>query len=164
MRNYHDLKGEKFGKLTVLKKLEKKEDGYFVWLCQCDCGRTIEVNTKRLKRGTITNCGCIPHITKRKGHIAENITGQRFGRLIALKRIKNKRGRTTWECQCDCGNMHIATTKDLKDAYGIIKAAERLGFSAKGVKGNRDAPGKEHQLCLQAERSLHKTILCRRPA
>lgn len=117
MKNYNDLKGEKYGQLLVLEKLDKREDGYYVWRCQCDCGGTIEVNTKRLKRGTVTSCGCILKSNTRKGHIAEDITGQRFGRLTAIKRVENKRGRTAWECQCDCGKIHIATTKDLKDGH-----------------------------------------------
>lgn len=38
-----------------------------------------------------------------------DISGQRYGRLIAIKRIGNKRypgGGTLsiWECECDCGN------------------------------------------------------------
>lgn len=34
-----------------------------------------------------------------------DITGQRFGRLIAIKRGENdKHGHTRWWCQCDCGS------------------------------------------------------------
>ena len=31
------------------------------------------------------------------------------------------------------------TDKQGTNAYGVIKAAEQLGFSAKGVKGNKEA-------------------------
>lgn len=110
-----NLKGEKFGKLTVLEKLDEREEGYCVWLCRCDCGGIIKVNTKRLKRGTITSCGCVPKNNTRKGRIAEDIKGQRFGKLTAIERVENRKGRTAWKCQCDCGNIHIVTTKDLKE-------------------------------------------------
>ncbi len=46
---------------------------------------------------------------------AEDITGQRFGHLVAIKRAENKNGRTRWECRCDCGNTHTALTRNLKN-------------------------------------------------
>lgn len=36
--------------------------------------------------------------------LAVNIAGKRFGRLLALRRIREN-GKTYWECQCDCGNL-----------------------------------------------------------
>ena len=33
-----------------------------------------------------------------------DITGQRFGRLVVIKRaVNNKRGDATWKCLCACG-------------------------------------------------------------
>jgi len=35
-----------------------------------------------------------------------DITGQRFGRLVALQDVaSNPNGIRIWECQCDCGNL-----------------------------------------------------------
>ena len=40
----------------------------------------------------------------------KNLTGQRFGKLVVIKRIENKvitssgKSYVQWECQCDCGN------------------------------------------------------------
>ena len=34
-----------------------------------------------------------------------DLTGQRFGRLTALKRVENKGKLTQWLFQCDCGNQ-----------------------------------------------------------
>lgn len=35
-----------------------------------------------------------------------DLTGQRFGRLVVLRRAANTRwGAAQWECQCDCGNI-----------------------------------------------------------
>ena len=50
-----DLTGEKFGRLTVLKFVSKAKDGHAVWLCECTCGRT--VNVYRPKR--TFSCGCL---------------------------------------------------------------------------------------------------------
>lgn len=35
----------------------------------------------------------------------KDITGQRFGKLTALSRIPNTKGRTKWLCKCECGNF-----------------------------------------------------------
>lgn len=36
----------------------------------------------------------------------KNLTGQRFGRLIAIKDSgKRRRNRIVWLCRCDCGNL-----------------------------------------------------------
>ena len=76
MTKHKDLIGERFGKLTVIEKTEEKQDNYWVWKCQCDCGGKILVNTKRLVRGTVSDCGCVPKKTARNGSIAENLTGK----------------------------------------------------------------------------------------
>lgn len=47
-----------------------------------------------------------------------NLAGQRFGRLIAIKRVPNEKpGNATWECQCDCGNKTISSTSHLKGSH-----------------------------------------------
>ena len=47
---------------------------------------------------------------------AENLTGQQFGELIVLYRIKNN-GKTNgakWRCQCSCGNITDVLASNLK--------------------------------------------------
>lgn len=57
--NIKDLTGQKFGKLTVLKKTNKREDGgRIVWKCKCDCGNIVEISSKRLRNGINVSCGC----------------------------------------------------------------------------------------------------------
>ncbi len=114
MSRRKELSGMRFGRLTVLGRTEKTEDRYALWHCRCDCGNEILVNTKRLTRGTIRNCGCEPKITGKNGTKAEDLTGKRFGNLTVLYRVENVRGRTRWACRCDCGNIHIASARDLK--------------------------------------------------
>jgi hypothetical protein len=37
-----------------------------------------------------------------------NLTGERFGRLLVIKRVENsKHNETQWLCKCDCGNETI---------------------------------------------------------
>jgi hypothetical protein len=54
-----DLTGERFGKLTVLKRAgvlySNKQKA---WLCACDCGATTVVCTNSLRIGKTVSCGC----------------------------------------------------------------------------------------------------------
>jgi len=46
-----------------------------------------------------------------------DLTGQRFGKLIAIKpNGKTKGGNYLWECICDCGKETIVAGKSLKDS------------------------------------------------
>lgn len=47
-----------------------------------------------------------------------NITGLRFGRLVALRpEGKNKRGTWRWRCQCDCGNTALVQNPHLTNGH-----------------------------------------------
>ena len=57
-----EMIGKRFGKLIVQKRSERKgPGGELYWLCQCDCGNTIEVRGHSLKRkdeNRTVSCGC----------------------------------------------------------------------------------------------------------
>lgn len=89
-----DLIGMRYGKLTVVERTDKREKGYCLWRCHCDCGGEILVNTKKLKQGIVTNCGCISPDSARRGRTAENLKGRRFGKLTVIQRVENKHNRT----------------------------------------------------------------------
>jgi hypothetical protein len=46
----------------------------------------------------------------------KDITGQRFGKLVAVKRVhpNNANNHVRWLCRCDCGREHITTGLDLR--------------------------------------------------
>lgn len=94
-----DLLGKKFGTLTVVEQLDERKNRYCVWLCQCNCGKKIKANTKELTQGQAFCAECSPKKNMKKGPIAENLAGQRFGKLQVLQRAENRKGRTAWLCQ-----------------------------------------------------------------
>ena len=100
--------------LTVIEKREERQDRYCMWLCRCDCGGEILVSSKRLKRGTVTDCGCIPKKDARNGTIREDLTGRTYGRLTVISPAESLKGRTRWVCQCECGKLHTVSAHDLK--------------------------------------------------
>lgn len=52
-----DLTGERFGRLLVLRKSNKKNGRKTYWICQCDCGNVKEIRSDCL--GIVKSCGCI---------------------------------------------------------------------------------------------------------
>jgi len=56
---YMDLTGQRFGRLVVLKEVERNKFGHIQWLCQCDCGNTVVSSTSVLRCGKRKSCGCI---------------------------------------------------------------------------------------------------------
>lgn len=71
-RKIIDLTGQKFGRLTVIKRVENK-DGYSVWLCRCDCGNERKIKGDNLRSGSTKSCGCLKaegksHVIHGKSH------------------------------------------------------------------------------------------------
>ena len=98
-----DLIGQRFGKLVVTERVTSSLNKHVRWICRCDCGETIEAEGYHLRRGSVRSCGCLQRA---------DITGQRFGMLVAIDRNKeysnkNKYGCSFWNCQCDCGKKTI---------------------------------------------------------
>lgn len=70
----------------------------------------------------------------------KDITGQRFGKLVALNFFEIKKAETMWNCQCDCGNTHISSYRNLKggncQSCGC-KLGETQTINIKGQKYGR---------------------------
>lgn len=73
--------GCRIGRLTIVAPTEKRKSGYTVWLCRCDCGGQILLDTRCLQRQTITDCGCVSKVKPGQ----RDITGMHFGKLIAIE-------------------------------------------------------------------------------
>lgn len=63
MGAFRDLTGQRFGRLTVLRRAEDKvfpsgKTG-IVWDCLCDCGKTKTIDGHALKNGATRSCGCL---------------------------------------------------------------------------------------------------------
>ena len=46
--------------------------------------------------------------------IVQDLTGNRYGRLVVVRRQGNIGKQKAWLCKCDCGNDHILTSNQLK--------------------------------------------------
>ena len=59
MSNYIDLTGQKFGRLTVIRKAENPSEAHIKWLCECECGNFITTRGTSLRSGITKSCGCL---------------------------------------------------------------------------------------------------------
>lgn len=62
-----NIKGKKFGKLTVVKFSHIK-DGYSFWECKCDCENKKIIRGKYLSCGDTKSCGCLHDCSWSKIH------------------------------------------------------------------------------------------------
>lgn len=149
-----DITGIRYGKLVVVKRAYIQST-HLKWECQCDCGsRTIVFGTS-LRNGDTQSCG--------KCFIGRDLTGQRFGKLTVLHLAKddyyNKHGQVIWECECDCGNIHLVITPYLTTgrtrSCGCLQIASR--FTRHTNIDPMDVPYEIVNL-IKARRELTKAI------
>lgn len=99
-----DLTGQRFGKLLVIGREGATPSGYALWRCRCACGREIVVESRRLRRGSIKDCGC-----GNKCQMRRDLT------VVAFEGKKDH--RNMWRCRCDCGNEVVVREICLKNGH-----------------------------------------------
>lgn len=111
----HISPGFRVGKLTVAEATPERKNGYTIWLCTCQCGGSIRLDTRTLQRGTVRDCGC--ETVVKPGQ--RDISGQRFGKLTALYPTEKRGhgGSLVWHCKCDCGGEVDAPLHQLTAGY-----------------------------------------------
>lgn len=114
MRPKISLIGQRFGKLLVIKESDKRyENKEAVWVCLCECGKTVVIAGSILRQKIRKSCGCIW-----KPYNEEYVIG--------LKVTLEKNSK--WNDQCHewtgqknrkgYGRMHI-TEKTLSDVHKV---------------------------------------------
>lgn len=105
MREKENLSGNRFGKLTVIRRAEPKTKYKQIYYeCKCDCGNTTVVRKSHLVSGETKSCGCSLSDRRIK------LEGTRIGRLFVLEYLGNRKYR----CLCDCGNETIVDGQKLR--------------------------------------------------
>jgi len=61
-----DITGQRFGKLTAIKRTGQKKNNSQVWQCKCDCGNICEVSAGALQSGGTNSCGCLLNKSRSK--------------------------------------------------------------------------------------------------
>lgn len=125
-----DLTGQKFGRLTVIE-FDHKESGHKYYRCKCECGNEHIASACNLRSGAIKSCGCLKKETDKQGKSLD-LTGQKFGKLTAIKYDHKSKGKIYWLCECECGNTHVAAVSNLTS--GKTKSCGCLRESVKKTR------------------------------
>jgi len=95
MGKFIDITGNKYGKLTVVKRVENRNDKIF-WLCECECGNKKEVCGGHLRSAHTTSCGkCSANTWKVKEDCVIGYTSKGEGFIIDLEDY-NDVSKYTW--------------------------------------------------------------------
>lgn len=103
-----------------------KKKYYKIRVC-IDCGNEKKVDIRSM--GIRCN-SCSNRITS-KGRYLIDITGDRYGKLVALERSHIENRKTFWKCLCDCGKKSIHYLGHLRS--GTSKSCGCLSRKVKGL-------------------------------
>ena len=73
-------KGERFGRLTLVRCVGKNRHHKSLWLVRCACGRTVTVLQNSLVSGRTKSCGCLLSETTRATGLANRAHGHASGK------------------------------------------------------------------------------------
>lgn len=120
-----DLTGRKFGKLTVVCRVENNKHGQPQWKCICDCGNETVVVGQKLRKGITKSCGCL--VYEQKTRLKHGMTGTVLhNRWLNMKsRCYNKNNKS----YCRYGARGITICEQWHDFKNFYNWAMENGFS-----------------------------------
>lgn len=122
-----NIKGQKFGRWTVLYSVPNLKSRDAKWMCECECGTQREVLGKNLRNGRSTSCGCYKKecdskaMAERNKLSALNLTNKKYGLLTAIEPTEKRtaQGSVIWKCVCECGKYHFVSANALRGKHPI---------------------------------------------
>lgn len=125
------MTGQRFGRLQVVRfDPDTKINQKAYWICQCDCGKLISVRGQDLRQGKTKSCGCYMKECS-STNTTPDIVGQKFHKLMVIKRVGSEKNRSLWECKCDCGKTTYVTRDSL--VSGNVKSCGCLNSYAESL-------------------------------
>ena len=117
-----DITGQKFGYLIALRPTDIRKWRSVVWEFLCTaCGSKVFLPAGLVtrKRTPQKSCGCLNY---------NDLTGQKFGRLTALRPTEKRIGRSVvWECECSCPARTITYVTAGNLTAGSVKSCGCVG-------------------------------------
>ena len=102
-------KGQQFGRLRVIRRVENDKHNKTRFLCQCICGNQATPSASQLLSGKTKSCGCYWKFKRELVHAKKfiDLEGLRVG-LLKVGEMAFRRGQYIyWNCQCKCGSSAI---------------------------------------------------------
>ena len=125
--------GDKFGKLTILEKLDKRIGVYLAYKCQCECGNIIEVSSNSLRCNHTISCGCI----KSKGEM-------KISQILRDNNISFEKEKIFDDCYSKKENAKMRFDFYVNNEY-LIEYDGKQHFTDKNVGWNNESLEKIQQ-------------------
>lgn len=139
MGTYKDLTGQKFGRLTVLKRADNGKNKQSYWLCLCDCGNKKIVRRDSLISNKTISCGCLQKENSKKANTKHGFYNTRiydiYLGMIARCNNQNRRnykyygGRDIQVCKEWLDNFMNFYTWAIKNGYTDNLTIDRINFN-----------------------------------
>lgn len=140
-KNFKDLTGLTFGRLTVIKRAGNIGDRRTTWLCKCECGNEKIIEGDSLRSGKTKSCGCIRSETMRKKKLIHGFGNERLWDI--WKHMNNRCYNTSHPNYKRYGGRGITVCDEWKNDYLAFKEwalnngyAENLTIDRKDNDGN----------------------------
>lgn len=109
-----NLKGLRFGQLTVVERAENRGN-QTAWVCLCDCGNRCVVMSTHLKAGHTQSCGCLQ---RERTSQAREIHGKSNSRLYRIwSNMKSRCYNPNTTYYQDYGGRGITVCDEWKDDF-----------------------------------------------
>lgn len=157
-REYNDITGQRFGKLTALYPVEKTKLSKAtskLWHCKCDCGKECNVHYPDLKSGKTQSCGCLQISKVKSLYVAGTAPCKLDGSRIRSTNTSGVTGvyydksRNLWaaEIMFKHKKYHLGRYAKKEDAIVARKTAEEkiFGDFLKWYDENKQAINEKNQ-------------------
>lgn len=113
-----DKTGMRFGRLTVLREAPRIEPGRPRWVCQCDCGTIVTVDSRSLSPKRTKSCGCINSERARKLALDHITHGQTKTRLYNIwYNMRNRCNKKSAVDYCRYGGRGIEVCEAWQNSF-----------------------------------------------
>lgn len=133
--------GDKFGRLILIEAHPGAKGVPVRWTMACECGKTVEKRKSDVVAGKTQSCGCLAAELNRARAKPEDLTGRRFGMLLAKEYIRSDAFKfPKWRCACDCGTITFVEPSELKKGSTISCGCFKSGV---GKRNGVDIAGRK---------------------
>lgn len=115
---YRNLIGEHFHRLTVIERAGS-HGSRACWLCRCECGKEVIVETGDLKSGNTKSCGCLRREIIAERSITHNESNSRlYGVWVTMKKRCNNPESTVFKYY---GGRGIKVCDEWDSDYNVFR-------------------------------------------
>lgn len=135
MGKFKDITGQKFGRLTVIERLENDKWKQARWKCLCECGNYTICITRDLKKGAVKSCGCLHKEIVKKVNTKHGLKKTRLYRL--WNTIKRRCYNKNSEKYKNYGGREITMCDEWKNDFKVFHDwAYANGYDENAPKGS----------------------------